>query len=156
MGNIVSEAQERLAHMLESNQAEINVPPQWPKAIGYGPWVEEVWVNYISNGVKYGGQPPRLKLGARELTNGSICFWIQDNGTGLTPEEQDKLFTPFTQLNKVRANGHGLGLSIVQRIVKKLNGQVGIVSQVGRGSIFTFTLPAANGLERKQLTQPEG
>jgi two-component system sensor histidine kinase/response regulator len=71
-----------------------------------------------------------------------VRFWIRDNGPGLTPEEQAQLFTPFTQLSRVRANGHGLGLSIVQRIVKKLNGQAGVVSQVDGGSVFFFTLPA--------------
>jgi two-component system sensor histidine kinase/response regulator len=53
-----------------------------------------------------------------------------------------QLFTPFTQLLQIRAEGHGLGLSIVRRIVEKFDGQVGIESEVGRGSVFTFTLPA--------------
>jgi PAS domain S-box-containing protein len=143
MASIVAEAQERLGHMVEIHQTEITLPSHWPLAMGYAPWVEEVWVNYLSNGIKYGGQPPHLTLGAKELPDGTICFWIRDNGPGLSPEDQARLFTPFTQLNKIRANGHGLGLSIVQRIVNKLDGRVGVVSQVGRGSIFTFTLPRA-------------
>jgi signal transduction histidine kinase len=53
------------------------------------------------------------------------------------------LFTPFTRLNQVRAKGHGLGLSIVRRIVEKLGGQVGVESQIGQGSSFFFTLPGA-------------
>jgi two-component system sensor histidine kinase/response regulator len=93
-------------------------------------------------------------LGAKLLPDGMICFWIQDNGDGLTPEEQARLFTPFTQLNRIRANGHGLGLSIVRRIVEKLEGQVGVVSQPGRGSVFTFTLPCAqNGSAVEELWQ---
>jgi PAS domain S-box-containing protein len=146
MASIVNEAQARLAHMIEEHQAQIITPPnfRWPVALGYAPWVEEVWVNYLSNGIKYGGQPPRLRLGARVLPNGKARFWIQDNGPGLTAKDQAQLFTPFTQLDKIRANGHGLGLSIVRRIVKRLDGEVGVVSKVGTGSIFTFTLPLAD------------
>lgn len=148
MGGIVTEAQRRLAHMIEEHQTEIRAPNEWPLALGYGPWIEEVWVNYLSNGIKYGGRPPRLTLGAKRLTDGDVCFWVRDNGPGLTQEEQERLFTPFTQLKRIGGNGHGLGLSIVQRIIQKLGGQVGIVSQVGRGSLFTFTLPGVpNPLE---------
>jgi PAS domain S-box-containing protein len=154
MTSIVAQAQQRLSYLISQHQTEITLPAQWPTAAGYGPWVEEVWVNYLSNGIKYGGRPPRLRLGAKLLPDGMICFWIQDNGDGLTPEEQARLFTPFTQLNRIRANGHGLGLSIVRRIVEKLEGQVGVVSQPGRGSVFTFTLPCAqNGSAVEELWQ---
>jgi signal transduction histidine kinase len=70
-----------------------------------------------------------------------VRFWVRDNGPGLAPEEQAQLFTPFTRLGQVRAKGHGLGLSIARRIVEKLDGQVGVESEVGRGSTFSFTLP---------------
>jgi PAS domain S-box-containing protein len=143
MGRIVAEAQQRLAYMIEEKQVEVNLPDTWPLALGYSPWIEEVWANYLSNGIKYGGQPPCLSLGATTEANGMVRFWIRDNGPGLTPEERARLFTPFTQLSQVRATGHGLGLSIVQRIVEKLGGQVGVDSEVGRGSVFTFTLPRA-------------
>jgi signal transduction histidine kinase len=62
-------------------------------------------------------------------------------GPGLTSEAQAKLFTEFTRLEKVRATGHGLGLSIVLRIVTKLGGEVGVESEVGVGSRFWFELP---------------
>jgi signal transduction histidine kinase len=104
-------------------------------------------VNYLSNGLKYGGRPPRIELGADRVEHGPggqplIRFWIRDNGAGLTPEERAKLFVPFTQLAQVEVEGHGLGLSIVQRIVDKLGGRAGVESEVGRGSLFWFTLPA--------------
>jgi len=72
-----------------------------------------------------------------------VRFWISDNGPGLTPEQQGSLFTDFTRLDTVRVEGHGLGLSIVRRIVEKLGGQAGVESAVGEGSTFYFTLPGA-------------
>jgi signal transduction histidine kinase len=73
-----------------------------------------------------------------------VRFWVRDNGPGLSPEAQARLFTPFTRLDQARLQGYGLGLSIVRRIVEKLGGQVGVESQVGAGSTFWFTLPAAS------------
>ncbi len=143
MANIVAEAQQRLCHLIEVRRAEIIVPPTWPTALGHGPWVEEIWVNYLSNAIKYGGQPPQLELGATEGEDGLVSFWVCDNGPGLMPEEQAQLFTPFTRLTQVQTQGHGLGLSIVRRIVEKLGGQVGVTSNgvPGQGSVFSFTLP---------------
>jgi two-component system sensor histidine kinase/response regulator len=111
--------------------------------MGYAPWIEEVWVNYLSNAMKYGGRPPLVELGAMEQPDAMVRFWVRDNGEGLSLDEQSRLFTPYTQLHLVRARGHGLGLSIVLRIVKKLGGEVGVESQVGHGSTFAFTLPLA-------------
>ncbi|MFB0535937.1 MAG: ATP-binding protein [Anaerolineae bacterium] len=142
MAGIVAEAQGRLAYLIEKHQAEIILPDAWPVALGHGPWVAEVWVNYLSNAIKYGGRPPRVELGATAgQAGGMVRFWTRDNGPGLTPEEQARLFTPFTQLTQVRVEGYGLGLSIVRRIVEKFDGQVGVESEVGRGSVFMFTLP---------------
>jgi len=144
MGRVVANVLEYMSYLIEENQAEIIQPESWPVATGYGPWVDEVWVNYLSNAIKYGGQPPRVELGATALKEprGYVRFWVRDNGAGLTPEEQGRLFTPFTRLDQTRAKGHGLGLSIVRRIIDKLNGQVGVESEPGAGSTFWFTLPA--------------
>jgi len=144
MATIIAQSLERLALLLEDTQGEIILPDDWPVAIGYAPWIEEVWTNYISNGLKYGGQSPRLELGASVESNGMVRFWIRDNGQGLTAEAQQFLFTEFTRLDGIRVEGHGLGLSIVRRIVEKLGGEVGLESEVGRGSLFYFILPAAD------------
>ncbi len=141
MGIIVREAQGRLQDMIKAQGAEIQTPTEWPAAMGYGPWIEEVWVNYLSNAIKYGGRPPRVELGADPPAEGLVRFWVQDNGFGLTSEERARLFTPFTRLDQVRAKGHGLGLSIVRRIMERLGGEVGVYRQVGEGSIFSFSLP---------------
>jgi predicted ATPase/signal transduction histidine kinase/tRNA A-37 threonylcarbamoyl transferase component Bud32 len=145
MEPIVAEAQQRLADMIEQAQAEISAEriDCWPLASGHAAWVEEVWANYLSNAIKYGGQPPHVELGADLQSDGMVRYWVRDNGPGLALEDQARLFTPFTRLGQVRAKGHGLGLSIVRRIVEKLGGQVGVESQPGQGSTFFFTLPAA-------------
>jgi signal transduction histidine kinase len=148
MSSIVAEAQGRLFDLIDEYGGCIVLPEIWPMALGYGPWVEEVWVNYLSNALKYGGRPPRVELGADQLPDQpTIRFWVRDNGSGLTPEEQERLFTLFTRLDKVRAKGHGLGLSIVRRIVEKLGGEVGVESHVGQGSVFWFTLPSLDALQ---------
>jgi PAS domain S-box-containing protein len=143
MAQIMSEVEQRLTPMINDYEAQIHTPKQWPTALGYGPWVEEVWVNYLSNALKYGGTPPVIHLGADKLADGAVCYWIQDNGIGLTPTQQEQLFVPFTQLNQVKVHGTGLGLSIVRRIIEKLDGTVGVWSDgSGQGSRFYFTLPA--------------
>jgi signal transduction histidine kinase len=146
MAGIVAEALERVRPLIEDYQPEIILPERWPEALGYGPWIEEVWVNYTSNALKYGGRPPQLELGAETQPDGTVRFWIQDNGPGLTPEEQARLFIPFTRLDQVQVKGYGLGLSIVRRIVEKLGGEVGVESagMPGQGSTFHFTLPRTN------------
>ena len=173
MAYIVAEAQKRLTGLIKEHgdekhtPSEIILPPgnSWPVAMGYAPWVEEIWINYLSNALKYGARPgddasPRIELGFDEWTNGErriandairnpqftiphlhVRFWVRDNGLGLTLEEQSRLFTPFTRLEQTVAKGHGLGLSITHRIVEKMGGQVGVESKVGRGSLFWFTLP---------------
>jgi signal transduction histidine kinase len=143
MAPIVAEAQRRLTHLINEHEPEIIVPETWPVAMGYGPWIEEVWVNYLSNAIKHGGSPPRIELDADVQADRMVRFWVRDHGPGISAEEQERLFIPFTQLAQVRAQGHGLGLSIVRRIVTKLSGQVGVESNgvPGQGSLFFFTLP---------------
>jgi PAS domain S-box-containing protein len=152
MDSIVTEARERLADMIEQFQAEIMVPAWWPPALGYAPWIEQVWINYLSNAIKYGGRPPYVELGATPEPDGSVRFWVKDNGPGLTREEQARLFTPFTRLDQVRVSGQGLGLSIVRRVIDRLGGQVGIESSgvPGQGSVFSFTLPGVGNHDDEQ------
>lgn len=145
MADIVAKSQQRLVHMIEEYKAEVVVPDVWPAALGHAPWVEEVWVNYISQAIKYGSQPLRLELGGSNGTEGMIRFWVRANGPGIPEQEQAQLFAPLTQPDKIRATGRGLGLSIVKRIVEKLGGQVWVDSEeiTGRGSVFNFSLPQA-------------
>ncbi|RMG97553.1 MAG: hybrid sensor histidine kinase/response regulator [Chloroflexi bacterium] len=148
MGRIVNEACKRLNYLINRYNAKIIKPAQWPQSVGYEPWIEEVWINYISNGLKYGGHPPELELGAEVLPNGMVRYWVQDNGQGIPEEHIKKLFRPHTRLHNRRIKGEGLGLSIVWRIITKCGGEVGVESQPGQGSRFWFTLPASTVLTK--------
>lgn len=142
MGFIVAETLKRIEFMIKEYEAEIIVPPSWPTVYGYGQWLEEVWYNYLTNGLKYGGRPPRLELGYDLVDNKTVCFWVKDNGAGFSIEQPEKLFTPLSKLTASDyQTGHGLGLSIVRRIVERLGGKVGVDSKLGEGSKFYFTLP---------------
>lgn len=145
MQAIVGEAVQRLDAVCREKGAVIHLPEDWPSALGYAQWLEEVWANYLSNAIKYGGRPPEIWLGASEdVVEGvadSVRFWVKDNGLGLSAEEQKSLFRPFSRLYTNQEEGHGLGLSIVKRIVEKCQGSVGVESTPGTGSTFWFTLP---------------
>ena len=153
MESIISDVLLRFSDLIQQRQATIILPDVWPIAAGYAPWIEEVWANYLSNALKYGGDPPLIELGAAveedNVNNNGlplIRFWVQDNGDGLSEAQQERIFTPFERLDQVRAKGHGLGLSIVQRIIEKLGGKAGVESsgEPGQGSTFYFTLDAAD------------
>ena len=144
MARIVAEVQQRLAFLIQEYQAKVIISEYWPVALGHKPWVEEVLTNYLSNAIRYGGEPPHVQVGATAQSNGMVRIWVRDNGPGLTREEQAQLFTEFTDLRQVHIKGYGLGLSIVRRIITKLGGEVGVESDgtPGKGCIFSFTLPS--------------
>jgi signal transduction histidine kinase len=142
---IIAEVMKRLHYHIRETKAEIHLPDSWPDALGYAPWIEEVWLNYMSNGLKYGGDenvPPILRLGATRESNGMIRFWLADNGPGISEMDQKRLFKPHTRVTSKKIRGEGLGLSICWRIVNKCGGEVGVESNENSGSCFWFTLPA--------------
>ncbi len=146
MSKIVAEATVRLSQMIDDYNAEIILPEYWEIALGYAPWIIEVWVNYISNAIKYGGRPPRIEIGYEKgktlnVPEGMIRFLIRDNGQGISPDDQKLLFRKYERLDQIKTKGYGLGLSIVIRIIEKLGGQVDVESETGKGSTFYFTLP---------------
>lgn len=146
MQEIFKEATSQLQELISSKNAKIIAPKAWPAAIGYASWVEEIWTNYLSNAIKYGGTPPEIEVGADITANNRIRFWIKDNGDGINEEQQTKLFKKYIRLDPKKAEGYGLGLSIIKRIAEKLDGTVGVEStgEPGKGSTFYFELPAAD------------
>lgn len=136
----LNEAMLRIDHMIERSKAEIISSEEFPEALGYAPWIEEVWVNYITNAIKHGAHIPTIHIGYDEIENDKIKFWVKDDGKGMEDSEQKNLFVPFTRLQVVRAEGQGLGLSVVSTIIEKLKGEVGVESRPGEGSKFFFIL----------------
>jgi len=151
MADVVTHIRNRLGYLIKARHARLSLPKAWPVAMGYAPWIEEVWANLLSNALKYGGEPPYIELGGAVQPDGTVRFWMRDNGPGLAPEARARLFNPLTRVSQSSRSGHGLGLSIVRRIVAKLGGEVGVESEPGKGSLFFFTLPA--GL---QASAPQG
>ena len=143
MAQVVANVQARLSYLIRQQQAQLILPQDWPDVVGYGPWIEEVWANLLSNALKYGGRPPRVELGVSSSSDGMLRFWTRDNGPGISPEVRTRLFPPGKPLSRLSHSGEGLGLPIVYNIVEKLGGQVGIESEEGQGSLFYFTLLAA-------------
>ncbi|RME77243.1 MAG: sensor histidine kinase [Chloroflexi bacterium] len=144
MWAVVNNVLQRLQYMLRDYNAQVTLPDSFPQAMGQAAWLEEVWLNYLTNAIKYGGRPPVIELGYTRLDDNRIKYWVKDNGEGLTREQQKNLFVSFARLNvPYHIEGYGLGLSIVKRIIDKLGGEVGVESEPGKGSIFSFTLRAA-------------
>jgi signal transduction histidine kinase len=148
----VDEALKRLEYDIDANGVNIVKPETWPFVSGYAPWITEVWVNYINNAIKYGIKPgtrekPVIELGydkppvGAALPSGHFRFWVKDHGEGISKEESGLLFREFTRLRTKDKEGNGLGLSIVKSIVERLDGSVGVESEVKKGSLFYFTLP---------------
>lgn len=149
MGVIVKETLERLSPMILKNNAKVTFSETWPTAIAYSPWIEEVLINYLSNAIKYGGTSPVIEIGydtvkTKDASKKRVRFWVKDNGSGISAKNQTLLFRKFERLDQVKTEGYGLGLSIVERIIEKLEGDVGLESVLGKGSKFYFTLPLAD------------
>jgi signal transduction histidine kinase len=158
MQDLFSQSQVRLRPLIEESGAKFVVPAQWPVSCGYAPWVEGIWVQYISNALKYGGSPPHITVGATDNGNGTHTYFVQDAGPGIAVEKQQNLFEEFSRLEHARS-GNGLGLSIVRRITTRLHGDAGVESEPGRGSRFYFTLPAALSADEREFSvsdSPDG
>ena len=140
MAGIVAAALQRLADMIEEYQAEVILPASWPTALGYGPWVEEVWVNCISDAIKYGAQPPRIELGTTPEADDGVRFWVRGDGAGPVSEKQVRSSAPSERLAQAPAKEPRLGLFIVRRIMEKLGRKFTLEGTGDQGSTFSFTL----------------
>ncbi len=136
----------RFTDQIAARSIIIDVAKNLPPLLGHAPWIEEIFANLISNAIKYIGadnQEPLIRIRAVQIENMVRCQ-IQDNGLGIKAADQQKLFDMFTRFHREEASGTGLGLPIVERIVRKLGGEVGVESAPDEGSTFWFTLPAGN------------
>jgi len=108
---------------------------------------KQVLMNLLGNAVKFTPNGGRIELAARPI-GGGIRVEVRDNGPGIPPAEQQRIFEAFYRLRESgkKSEGTGLGLAITQRLVELHGGQLGLDSQLGQGSCFHFTLPTAPAL----------
>lgn len=145
MAALVAEARARLEHVIVTSGATVVGGESWPVVSGHGPWVTHIWTNYLANAAKYAGPSAHITLGGEVRPDGRHArFWVADRGPGLDAAAQKRLLTPFAHVSTAHTKGHGLGLSIVRRIVDRLGGSVGVESAPGAGARFWFELPLAS------------
>ena len=109
--------------------------------------MEQVLNNLLDNAVRFSPQGGRIVVRV-ELQDGLVCTNVADQGPGIPPEDRESLFKPFYRGSNQLPRGErstGLGLTIARRIVEAHGGRIGVESEVGKGSRFFFTLPAAVG-----------
>ncbi|HEX7951795.1 MAG TPA: ATP-binding protein [Burkholderiales bacterium] len=114
-----------------------------PPAKGDSALIRQVWVNLLSNALKYSSSKPHAEiLVTGELSNGVALYRVQDNGVGFDMKYAGKLFGVFQRLHKTEEfDGTGVGLAIVHRVVTRHGGSVRADGRPGEGATFYFTLP---------------
>ena len=122
---------------------EIHQPAEWPTVLGHEHLLKQIFQNLLANGVKFNHSSPKvLKMNWRKEPQGVITFTVEDNGIGISEPYQDKIFQVFERLHTTREyEGTGIGLAIVKNAVSRLGGEIRVKSELGKGSIFSFTVP---------------
>ena len=139
---LVNEAKLRLEYAIKQKDVEIIVRDKLPKVFCDRVRLTEVFLNLISNAIKFNAQPnPRVEV--RCSQKGIFYeFYIKDNGPGIEEQYFDKIFEIFQRLGKKEDyGGTGAGLTIAKKIVQMHKGKIWVESKVGEGSTFYFTIP---------------
>jgi signal transduction histidine kinase len=142
LADVVNEALQIMSGRLVQSGVEISLAPNLPELYGDRHRLEEVFQNLIENSLKFmGDQPhPKIEIGARADGEETILF-VRDNGIGIDPLFHKKVFGLFDKLDP-KAEGTGIGLALVKRIVEVHGGRIWVESDgIGSGSTFCFTLP---------------
>ena len=122
--------------------AEVGAEPGLPVLVTERLPLQQVLMNLIGNGIKYGGERPRVQVGARH-DGVHWEFTVRDDGPGIAPEYHERIFAIFQTLQaRDRVESTGIGLSIVKKMVESRGGRVWVESAAGRGAAFRFTWPA--------------
>src|SRR5262249_13352667 len=108
--------------------------------------VRQVVLNLLSNAIKFTPDGGRIDVGA-EPKDGFVEVLGSDTGIGIAPEDQEKVIEEFRQVGTAakKIEGTGLGLTLCRKFVELHGGKIWVKSQIGRGSTFTFTIPARRG-----------
>lgn len=109
--------------------------------IGNEDLLNQIWINLIDNAIKFSPDNGKIKIKLKICEKG-IMFKVMDNGYGMDEENQKHIFDKFYQCDESHSTeGNGLGLAIVNKIVKLHQGEINIESEVGVGTVFTIILP---------------
>jgi signal transduction histidine kinase len=138
---VVDMATENLRQALEESHGHITCGPL-PTVLGDSTQLTQVFQNLIDNAIKFRGErTPEVRIGA-ELTQGEWVFSVADNGIGIEPKYQDRIFRVFQRLNaRSSYPGTGIGLALCKKVVEWHGGRIWVESRVGEGSTFRFTIP---------------
>ncbi len=122
---------------------------------GHGSLITQLFQNFINNGIKYNeSTQPIITISAQQNAQGEYIYAISDNGIGIAPENQDKVFGMFQRLHsQTDYDGTGIGLSFCTRIVETYGGKIWLESTFGKSTTFYFTLPKAEVMEKKVVKE---
>ncbi len=148
--DLVEDALAAVAGIIAERGVKVTVSDEPLILFGDRPRLVEIWQNLIDNAAKFMGDQasPRIDIGL-EPAGGETAFFVRDNGIGIDPRHQGKIFALFEQLNPT-VGGTGIGLALVKRIVELYGGVIGVESLgEGHGASFRFTLPNAILIQRE-------
>ncbi|MFA5904060.1 MAG: ATP-binding protein [Desulfobacula sp.] len=143
---VIAEVMAHLHHLITDRHACIDIPEPLPKIRCDRVRVFDLFLNLISNAVKYNDNPEKhVEIGLKK--EGPI-FYVKDNGIGIEEKHRKSIFKIFKRLHgkDKYGGGVGAGLTIVQKIVERHNGRIWVESSMGKGSVFYFTLQSKEGL----------
>ncbi|TYL40422.1 PAS domain-containing sensor histidine kinase [Natronococcus pandeyae] len=128
---------------IEETDAEITTEPL-PRVEGDAEQLRQVFQNLLSNAIEYSGDgPPRIHV-ETERTGSKWRVSVRDEGIGIDPDDQDRVFEVFQRLHSQdEGSGTGIGLALTRRIVERHGGEIRVDSEPGEGATFSFTLPEA-------------
>src|SRR5262249_289523 len=130
---------------LQPSKADIEVRKPLHQVKGNEAFLTQCISNLLSNGVKFvkPGDRPRVRVWTQESRDSvRVCF--EDNGIGIAVENQHRIFDIFQRMHSHKEyEGTGIGLAIVKKAAERMNGRVGVDSNVGKGSRFWLELPRA-------------
>jgi signal transduction histidine kinase len=140
MEALVQVALQTLAHQMEERQVKVTVG-SLPEVVADRASMEQILGNLLGNAVKYldPGRPGEIEVTAERGCD-ETTFRVRDNGRGIAAEDMDKVFAPFRRAGRQDVPGEGMGLPYVQTLVRRHGGRIWCESEVGVGTVFTFTL----------------